>query len=491
MHLPVLACLSLAAAVALAPAPCAAATPPARPNVLFLAVDDLRNDLGALGAAHARTPRMDEFARTARIFSHHYVQTPTCGASRCALLRGRYPAEPAHVGNNAIRDTHADWGARSLPATFRAAGYRTIALGKIGHYPGGLTGRDWAVGPEELPGAWDRHTIPRGPWPTPLAIMHGYAGGAAREPGKSPPLQIHAGPDDAFPDAWVAAEAVATLRELAASGQPWFFGVGFFKPHLPFAAPQKWHDLHLAGSGPDLPAAAAAQPAWPSGWHNSGELRGNYAHAGRDPATDADYARELRRAYAACVSYADAQIGRVLDALRETGLESNTIVVLWGDHGFLLGEHAIWGKHCLYEQALRSPLLIRHPGLPQPGATSAAIVETVDIFPTLAELCRIEPPAALDGRSLRAQLADPRAPAAKPAHGFWSDGDRTVRTDRWRLIADRAGGRAELFDLTADPHETRNLAAERPEIVRDLLAQLARVPQPQPEGRAKRAGKKQ
>ncbi|MEY2880949.1 MAG: Choline-sulfatase [Verrucomicrobiota bacterium] len=484
--------LLLAAALGASALPAVAAvTASARPNVLFIAVDDLRNDLGFLGVAHARTSELDAFARTARIFTQHYVQVPTCGASRCALLRGRYPTEPAHAGNNGIRDTHTEWAARSLPAVFRAAGYRTLSLGKITHYPGNLSGRQWAEPPEEIPGVWDRAWIPRGPWPHAEAIMHGYADGGARTPGKSPAFQIHDGPDAAFPDAWVANDAVATLRELAAQKQPWFFGVGFFKPHLPFAAPKKWHDLHAAGSVPDLPPAAAAKPAWPSGWHASGEFRGNYGHApGRDPDTDPEYARLMRRAYAACVSYMDAQLGRVLAALRETGQEQNTIVVVWGDHGFLLGEHAIWGKHCLYEEALRSPLLIRHPGLLQPGARSAATVETVDIFPTLADLCGLAAPAGLDGRSLRPQLADPRAAAAKPAHGFWGDGDRTVRTERWRLIVDRTGGRAELFDLAADPLETRNVAAAQPDVVRDLLAQLERVPQPRPDGRAKRAANK-
>ncbi len=460
-------------------APFAVAAGAARPNVLFIAVDDLRNDLGFLGVAHARTPQLDAFARTARIFTEHYVQVPTCGASRCALLRGRYPSVPAHVGNNGIRDTQAEWGARSLPAVFRTAGYRTLAAGKITHYPGGLSGPKWAEPPEEMPGVWDRTWIPRGPWPHAEAIMHGYANGAARIPGKSPAFQIHDGPDEAFPDAWVAADAVATLRELAAKQEPWFFGVGFFKPHLPFAAPKKWHELHPAGSVPDLPAAAAAKPAWPSGWHASGEFRNNYAHEpGRDPDTDPDYARLMRRAYAASVSYMDAQLGRVLAALRETGQEQNTIVVVWGDHGFLLGEHAIWGKHCLFNEALRSPLLIRYPGLRQPGATSRATVESVDIFPTLADLCGLSAPAGLDGRSLRPQLADPATPAAKPAHSFWNDGTRTVRTDRWRLIADRAGGRTELFDYQSDPLETRNVAGEHPAVVQELLGRLAAVPQP-------------
>jgi iduronate 2-sulfatase len=465
-----------ALAVVTAPSVVAATTTPARPNVLFIAIDDLRNDLGALGVSYARTPQIDAFANTARIFTQHYVQVPTCGASRCALLRGRYPSVAAQVGNNASRDTAVDWAAQSLPAIFKAQGYRTLSLGKITHYPGNLTGKEWAVGPEEVPGVWDRSWIPQGPWKTPEAIMHGYANGVPRDPGKSPPWEAKDVGDDAYPDYWVARDAVTTLRALATTGKPWFFGVGFFKPHLPFAAPKKWHDLHAAGI-PDLPTAASAKPDWESGWHASSEFRTNYGHAGRDPATDLEYARLMRRAYAAATSYMDAQLGTVLAALRETGQEENTIVVLWSDHGFLLGEHAIWGKHCLYNPALRSPMMIRTPGLRQPGAASSALVETVDLFPTLADLCGLPAPADLDGRSLRPQLTDPTAPTAKLAHSFWTNGARTVRNDRWRLIVDGDGGRPELFDYQADPLETSNHAAAHPEIVRDLLAQLGRIPE--------------
>ena len=450
-----------------------------RPNVLFIAIDDLRNDVGAYGAAHAKTPHLDAFAQTARVFTHHYVQVPTCGASRCALLRGRYPATPAHLGNNAIRATHRHWAADSLPGVFRRHGYRTLALGKITHYPGGRTGKNWAEGPEELPGVWDRCWIPESPWKTPQALMHAYANGAPRVPGKSPPWEAFDGPDEAYPDAWVAAEAVSTLEQLADQDQPWFFAVGFFKPHLPFAAPKRWHDRHTAGV-PDLTPAAAARPDWPSGWHGSGEFRGNYGHAGRDPGTDPEYARLLRRAYTASVSYMDAQVGRVLESLRETGLENDTIVVVWSDHGFLLGEHAIWGKHCLYEHALRSPLMIRHPGLPRAGEASAAIVETVDVFPTLADLCGLPVPTGQDGRSLRPQLADPAVMSPKPAYGFWSGGRRTLRTERWRLILhpvrDSTEPQVELFDYENDPHETRNRASEHREVVRELLARMEHVP---------------
>lgn len=449
-----------------------------RPNVLLIAIDDLRCDLGVMGVEHAKTPELDGFAKTARLFSHHYVQVPTCGASRFALLSGRYPTAAVQVSNNAIRDTHPDWGTRSLPAHFRSNGYQTLAMGKISHYPGGLTGADWMVGPEELPGAWDRCWIPEAPWTTAEGMMHGYAGGVPRDRGVSPPSEAFDGPDTAYPDAWVAAEAVKTLEQLADNPQPWFFGVGFFKPHLPFACPKKWHDLHEQAVL-DLCPEVAAKPTWPAGWYKSGEFRGNYAHeAGRDPETDPEYARLMRRAYAACVSYMDAQVGRVLSALRETGQQDNTIVVIWSDHGFLLGEHAIWGKHCLYEQALRSPLMIRHPGILTPGEVCSATVETVDIYPTLAELCGLPAPEGLDGLSLNSKLVDPRAAADKPAHGFWTDGEITIRTDRWRLCADRTRERIELFDYSSDPDETRNHAADHADVVEQLLAQLRQVPQP-------------
>lgn len=453
-----------------------------KPNVLLIAIDDLRCDLGSLGASHAKTPQLDDFAKTARVFTRHYVQVPTCGASRCALLRGRYPSVASQVNNGGILQTHGEWGSHSLPTMFRMAGYRTLALGKITHHPGGLTGKGWAAGPEELPGAWDRSWIPDGPWKTPEAMMHGYAGGVARRPGISPPWEAHDGPDDMYPDAWVATEAIKTLQELAKNNEPWFFGVGFFKPHLPFAAPQRWHDKHARGV-PDLNPTVALKPTWPSSWHKSGEFRGNYGHeSGRDPETDAEYAQLVRRAYAACVSYVDAQVGRVFEELQRLGLDDDTIVVVWSDHGFLLGEHAIWGKHCLYENALRSPLMIRKPGLQQPGRPCHAIVETVDLFPTLAELCRVEAPKKLDGRSLLPQLTDPSVPSTKPAYGFWTGGQRTLRTDRWRLIAnpgkEENALQVELFDYETDPEETRNHAKVHPTVVADLLASLELAPNP-------------
>lgn len=453
----------------------AAAQPASRPNVLFIAIDDLRNDLGAYGVGHARTPQLDAFARTARPFTHHYVQVPTCGASRAALLRGRYPTEPAHVNNGAIAQTQARWGDANLPAWFKRHGYRTYALGKVTHHPGGLAGANWAEPPEELPGAWDRSWLPASPWPHAEGIMHGYANGRPRVRGQTPALEAHDGPDSAYPDTWVADEAARTLRELAGSKEPWFFAVGFFKPHLPFAAPQRFFAQHDPAQ---IPApAVTAKPLGVSSWHASGEFYQNYGHGERRPDTDEAYARALRHAYAASVSYVDSEVGRLLEALAALPGADQTIVVVWSDHGFLLGEHAIWGKHCLYDGALRSPLLIRAPGLTEPGRASDALVETVDLFPTLTELCGLPTPAGLDGRSLTPQLARADVPSSKPAVAYWTRGQRTVRTGRWRLIAHEPaeGGAApayELFDYAQPTAESQNLAGALPAVVNELVRLL-------------------
>jgi len=457
-------------------------------NVLLICIDDLRNELGYLGARRAKTPQLDRFAKSAVSFSQHYVQVPTCGASRAALLRGRYPDRREHLSNNATASTHEQWASESLPGWFSRHGYQTVSLGKVTHYPGNLRGENWNAPPEELPGVWTRALIPPSPWPHAEAMMHGYADGQARQRGKSPAIEAGGGDDRLYPDAWVADEAIRRLQDLHDGGNPWLFAVGFFKPHLPFAAPQAWFDLHDPADFD--PPANAQRPTWPSGWHNSGEFRGNYGHAGRDPATDPAYARELRRAYAASVSYMDHQLGRLLAALEELDPQRRTCVVIWSDHGFLLGEHAIWGKHCLYEEALRSPLMIRAPQLGQAGAISTAVVETVDLLPTLVDLCALPALPQVDGQSLRPWLENPQRESGKPALSFWTGGARSIRTDRYRLIehqqakpaGETPGGRAiELFDYQLDPAESENVAAEQPEVVRALRKELAARWQ-QPEG---------
>jgi iduronate 2-sulfatase len=451
-----------------------------KPNVLFIAIDDLRGYLGEMGVPQVKTPNLDALAENGRLFNRHYTQVPTCGASRCSLMRGCYPEVPGQLSNGAIALTHDQWAEKSMPGWFHRNGYQTLALGKITHHPGGLTGKDWAEGPEELPGVWDRSWIPDTPWGTPKNIMHGYANGVPRTPGVSPPFENFDGPDTAYPDAWIADEAIKTLGELAETDQPWFFAVGFFKPHLPFASPKKWFDRYESATLPDI--QPKEKPEGVTSWHASGEFRNNYGHDGKDPQDDPEYARTVHRAYVSAVSYMDAQVGRLLDSLDKMPVKKNTIVVVWSDHGFLLGEHAIWGKHCLYENALRSPLIISMPGMKEPGVSTESIVETVDVFPTLADLCDLPAPPELHGRSLRNILDDPKATLMKPAHGFFGRNQRTIRTDRWRMILlENNSGETrgvELFDYKTDPSETTDVASQNAEIIEQLKAKLNQVPNP-------------
>jgi iduronate 2-sulfatase len=449
-----------------------------RPNVLFIAVDDLRPWLGCFDEKLAVSPNIDRLAKEGRRFARHYVQVPTCGASRCGLMFGRYPGRlPGDVGNDAILKTAAKQPLPAFPALFRRNGYRTVSVGKITHYPGGRAGKDWADGPEELPGAWDEALMPSGPWRTPEGAMHGYANGLTRKEAgkdalKKPVSQSAAGDDRTFPDGWIADEAVKQLNELAGGGKPFLLAAGFIKPHLPFAAPES-HFKAVSGITAPMPGAAE-KPAFPTTWHGSGEFRQYRANEG-DPFREPAAAESCRRAYLACIRYTDAQVGKLLAALDASPAAKNTIVVLWGDHGFLLGEHAIWGKHCLFEEALHSPLIIRVPGQKKPGEATEAIVETVDIYPTLAALAGLPLSKELDGRPLVPQIEDPAAASDGMAAGFWQGG-ATLRTDTHRLIVsgkDRAT--VELYDHREDPAESVNVAEKQKGTV-DRLRRLLKKP---------------
>jgi iduronate 2-sulfatase len=449
-----------------------------RPNVLFIAVDDLRPWLGCYDPKLAVSPNIDRLAKEGRRFSRHYVQVPTCGASRCALVFGRYPGRlGGDADNNAILKNAAKQPLPALPALFRQQGYRTVSVGKITHYPGGRGGKGWAEGPEELPGAWDEALMPSGPWQTPEGAMHGYANGltrqqAGKDPVKKPVSQSVAGDDRVFPDGWIADEAVKQLNELAGDGKPFFLAAGFIKPHLPFAAPASYFEA-TAGIGLPVPKATE-KPAFPTTWHPSGEFRQYRANEG-DPFREPAAAEAYRKAYLACVRYTDAQVGKLLAALDASPAAKNTIVVLWGDHGFLLGEHAIWGKHCLFEEALHSPLIIRVPGQQKPGEAADAIVETIDIYPTLAALAGLPLSEAFDGRSLVPQLENPAAASDGMAAGFWQ-GSATLRTDTHRLIVsgkDRAT--VELYDHRGDPAESMNVAAKQKGTVEVLRSRLEKI----------------
>jgi len=443
-----------------------------RPNVLLLCIDDLRPELGCFGKDYMRSPNIDKLAESGRVFRRHYVQAPTCGASRFTLLTGCNGTASNSALFRRARQLKAspETVSPSMPAWFRRHGYVTVSVGKVSHHPGGRGGGDWNDQAElEMPLSWDRHLLPAGPWQHPRGAMHGLAHGEIRvKAGDMDVFQTVEGPDSIYPDGLITDEALRQLDRLSQEAtKPFFLAVGIIRPHLPFGAPAKYFEAYRNTQLPPTP-----HPEKPQGkttWHGSGEFM-KYNRWGRNPNKDAEFALEVRRHYAACVSYADAQVGRVLDRLAALGLRDNTIVVLWGDHGWHLGEHAIWGKHALFEESLHSPLIIHYPGMAKPGAATQAMVETLDVFPTLCDLAGLKQPESVQGVSLRPMLEAPDT----AGHAAISYGKaRTIRTENYRLVAHR-DGHMELYDHLSSEKETRNVAAEQPERVQELLALLER-----------------
>ena len=286
-----------------------------------------------------------------------------------------------------------------MPEWFKKHGYTTVSVGKVSHHPGGLGGPDWNDSNElEMPGAWDKHLLPSGKWHHPRGFMHGLAHGEIRVVrNEMKVLQAVEGADDIYPDGLTTKATIEQLDQLSQSDKPFFLATGIIRPHLPFGAPKKYLDMYEGVKIPKI--EDNAKPAGKTTWHKSGEFMA-YDTFGKDPREDEEFAEKARLYYAACVTYADEQIGQILKKLKDTGADKNTIVVLWGDHGWHLGEQKIWGKHCLFDRALRSPLIIFDPSLKKSGGKTEAIVESVDIFPTLCELAELPIPEWAHGKSL-------------------------------------------------------------------------------------------
>ncbi len=441
------------------------------PNVLLICVDDLRPELACYGVSYIQSPHIDRLASRGRLFRRHYVQAPTCGASRFTLLTGRYGG----AGNNALFQRASAMSKPnqeippSMPAWFRQHGYTTVSVGKVSHHPGGLGGPDWNAPDQlEMPQSWDRHLLPAGPWQHPRGWMHGLANGEIRIKAKDMAVfQSAPGPDSVYPDGPSIDEALHQIDRLTNTpDKPFFLAVGILRPHLPFGAPARYLEPYQNANLPPIPHPT--KPDRRTTWHGSGEFM-KYQRWGRNPNDDAEFATLVRRHYAACVSYADAQVGRLLDRLEKSGAASQTIIVLWGDHGWHLGEHAVWGKHTLFEESLRSPLIIAPPKIQRAGEATESMVETLDIFPTLAELAELPEPSFAQGTSLVPQLNDP----AQPGHAAlaYSKNNRTIRTETHRLIV-HGDGFAELYDHRSPAKETRNLASDQPERVAELTERL-------------------
>ncbi|MDG2223224.1 MAG: sulfatase [Rubripirellula sp.] len=441
-----------------------------RPNILLICVDDLRPELGCFGKDYIHSPNIDRLASQSRIFARHYVQAPTCGASRYTLLTGQYgPADNGALFKRATRiKSGAETVVPSMPAWFRKHGYRTVSVGKVSHHPGGRGGNDWDDdGQPEMPNSWDRHLLPAGDWKHPRGAMHGLAHGEIRrEVGKMDVFQSVAGPDSIYPDGLIVDQSLQQLDQLAADRKPFFLAVGIIRPHLPFGAPAASMQPYRGVSLPPIPHPV--RPAGKTTWHGSGEFM-KYNRWKRNPNTDAEFATEVRRHYAACVTYADSLVGRVLTRLDELELKDKTMVVLWGDHGWHLGEHQIWGKHALFEESLHSPLIIHHPGITAGGQATNSMVETLDVFPTLCELSGLPVPDSLDGVSLTPMLADPAAPGHDAIS--YKRNAETIRTKTHRLIVHRTG-EVELYDHTTTEAETKNLAMQNEALVKELKARL-------------------
>jgi iduronate 2-sulfatase len=461
-----------------------AAGPP--PNVLLICVDDLKPVLGCYGDTHAKTPNLDALAARSLRLDRAYCNQAVCSPSRNALMTSLRPQTLGiyDLPTN-FRKSRPD--AVTVAQYFQQHGYRTEAMGKIMHVGHG-NGEDeasWTV-PHFKPKA-KQYAIAENDAPKPDKKNPG-------EPWKDPrgtATESADVPDETYGDGQIALEAVRRLRAAGESGEPFFMGVGFLKPHLPFIAPKKYWDRHdpatLPQPGRDIAPEGAPEYAGQPG----GELR-QYAGipGGREP-LDADLTRHLIHGYYAATSYMDAQLGLVLAALEETGLADNTIVVLWGDHGWHLGDHGMWCKHTNYEQAARIPLMIALPG--KEGTVSSALVETVDIYPTLTELAGLPAPEGLDGKSFAALFKDPAVPHRDHAIHVYPRNKllgRAIRTDRYRLVewkeigSDPAGAEWELYDYESDPGETKNLVSAKPEIVKDLQALLATHPEAKPQIKA-------
>ncbi len=468
-------------ALVVSAAPLGAAPPPSaragRPNILFIAVDDLRPELGCYGA-RALTPRIDALAASGVRFDRAYCNQAVCGASRVSLMTGLYPE---HTGERSYHVT--GWRERwadtvTLNQHFEANGYAVVGLGKIYH---------GSSGPGVDPGNWTEWIEVGGSQyanPESRENTRVTKGGRGQTRRRGPSTEAGATDGAGYPDSRRAAAGAAELAELAAAGRPFFLAVGFTKPHLPFVAPKRFWDLYERERFA-LPENLGVPPGYPAYASNSGagELRSysDIPPAHVPPAEFPDALNQrLVHGYHACVSYLDHNVGILLDALDESGAAEDTIVVLWGDHGWKLGDHSSWCKHTNFECDARVPLIVRAPG--KAPAASGSLVELIDLYPTLCDLAGLEKPGHLQGRSFAATLADPAAEHRTSAYSSYAHGGRvghSLRTERFRYTEwwdkgdDRVVDKA-LTDLAADPGETTSALAGHPEEAERLSTELRR-----------------
>jgi iduronate 2-sulfatase len=459
-----------------------------KPNVLLICVDDLRPQLGCYGYQEMRSPNIDRLAAESCVFTRHYVQTAACGPSRSSLLTGKRLS--TWDAWDSVRKAQVEPSYPvSFPHVFRRNGYRTVCIGKVSHQPGGAMDDEQRV--HQVPFSWDLSYAPVGAWGTPWRAFFSYSGGKAynkvirmRKDEPRLPYESAAVTDTGYADGLNAEEAVKQLRELKRRSGPFLLAVGFYKPHLPFNAPKKYWDLYdrkTVGLAVNRAAPKNVDPE--ISLHHSYEPTTHYDWPSGSGNINNEEAMTLRHGYYACVSYVDAQIGKVLDEVKRLQLERDTIVVLWSDHGWHLGEHGIFGKLTNHELAVRSPLIVKVPGITQAGRRVQGLAESVDLYPTLLDLCGLKGPGDLAGTSLVPMLRNPAHPGKERAYSFCIKGPlmgKTLRTKRYRIVQwtnqeDRTV-QVELYDHDTDPDENVNVAAGQPDLVRSLLAFMPAAP---------------
>ena len=418
------------------------------PNILFIAVDDLRPELGCYGVGHIHSPNIDRLAAEGTRFDRSYCNIPVCGASRASLMTGLRPARNRFLTYYTRADEDAP-GITTLPQHFRNHGYQTISNGKIFHHDNdateswdeiwnpasnGKSWRDYAVQENIDADTSDRH---RGP-PFERAVLN----------------------DTIYKDGKTAEKVIRDLQMLKQIGQPFFLTAGFMKPHLPFNAPDKYWELYDGKVRlPDNNYPPENAP--PESIHSFGELRAYGGIPEKGPVSD-EMALDLIQGYYACVIYTDAQIGKILKELERLELDKSTIVILWGDHGWNLREHGLWCKHCNYETSLHTPLILKVPGSKQ-VKSSVEIVEFVDIYPTLCELAGLELPDHLQGNSFKDLLYDGEAVSDGVAVCQWYKGITTIKENyfytEWVDESDTPFARM-LYDHARDPDENVNISEQ-------------------------------
>ena len=502
-----------------------------RPNVLFIAIDDLRPELGCYGNKNVHSPNIDKLAKQGRCFLRAYCQEAICSPSRASLLTGSRPDTIGVVENRAyFRELNPQ--IVTLPQHFIAHGYTAVYSGKIFH--GRMTDEQHSWNHKPNRKGLTRPTTPGGALPENQRIYAEnkdrmvtlYGESSSRGLIHGPAFEAAQVEDDGYVDGYTTSVAIQTLDELVQQDKPWFLALGFVRPHLPFYAPKKYFDLYdpeeiQLTASPEPPQNGASM-----GLHASFELRTRHGIPKSGP-INKSLSRELLHAYYACVSYVDAQIGRIIAAIEKNRVRDNTIIVIWGDHGWHLGEYGIWGKATNYEIATKVPLIISTPSMPQKGTPSDSLVELIDIYPTLCDLANIPQPDHLAGESLIPVLNNPDATVKgvamsqfpTPALREWaanplspemretffgplinqveqkirkqqgSQWNRelfekylmgyTIRDPRYRYIEWRDTRNLnvepiyhELYDHLNDPHETVNVARSQPKEVVRLSGEL-------------------